>query len=144
MTFEIPQRAANTDGLFFSRGQADVIAVAPVPTPRSLVVTTLVFGLLLFSSISHGQTMTASDTESFVVAQASAKGRAPAEDRSIRPFKAKFRKLRSMTSAGASLRLAFPSAKPSTTFPKAFSSTSSSRWSSTGASRTTGAKPRRS
>ncbi len=46
----------------------------------------LAFGLCVFSSPNYGQTMTISDTESSVVAQASTR-RAAAEDQLIRPFK---------------------------------------------------------
>ena len=62
---------------------------ASMPAPRSLPAVTaaaLALGLLVLSSPGHGQTMIVSETDSFVVAQAST-GRAPVEDQSIRPFK---------------------------------------------------------
>jgi len=57
-------------------------------TTRLCAATTaaLAFGLCVFASPDYGQTTTISDTESSVVAQASAQP-AAAEDQSIRPFK---------------------------------------------------------
>ena len=86
MTFEVPQRAAKSVGLFSSRSQARGAAVASVPTPHSLVATMLALGLLMFSSINYGQTMTISQTESSVATATSQKQRVRGEDRPIRPF----------------------------------------------------------
>ena len=69
-----------------SRSQTSNTAAAALPEPRSLLVVTLALGLSIFSSPNYGQTMTISDTESSVVAQASTR-RAAVEDQSIRPFK---------------------------------------------------------
>ena len=60
--------------------------MASVPTPRSLVATTLALGLLVFSSINYGQTMTISQTESSVATATSQKQRARGRRSPIRPF----------------------------------------------------------
>ena len=56
--------------------------------PQRAVATTLALGLLVFSSINYGQTMTISQTESTVATATAQKQRARTEDRSIRPFTA--------------------------------------------------------
>ena len=63
-------------------------AVPSMPTPCRVLTATavaLALGLVAFSSPSHAQTTTPSDTEGSVVAQASST-RSASEDRSIRPF----------------------------------------------------------
>jgi pimeloyl-ACP methyl ester carboxylesterase len=82
MTFEKVQ-------LLRSRSAPGETAAPSMPTLRSVLTATavaLAFGLVAFSSPNHAQTTTASDTESFVVAQASSTQSA-SEDGSIRPFK---------------------------------------------------------
>jgi pimeloyl-ACP methyl ester carboxylesterase len=71
--------------LLYSRSRASNTATASMPPPRSFLGATLALGLFALSYSSYGQTMTISDTESTVVAQASSAHQA-AKDRSIRPF----------------------------------------------------------
>ena len=57
--------------------------------PQRAVAMTLALGLLAFSSINYGQTMTISQSESSVATATAQKQRVRTEDRSIRPFTAK-------------------------------------------------------
>ena len=80
MTREQEQHKANGERLFGAQSSRAV---------RASTAATLAVGLLVFSSLNHGQTTGRSETGTVVAAQASSARTAAAADRSIRPFKAR-------------------------------------------------------